>query len=146
MDDAEQPDEREQFLQRLFDEVIRPQLQELAEQMDGVDPEDLANADIDLTQLDIELPENIAEAHCEAIFLGSRDGAGVQETLQRIQEHLQEGLSLEYILHELTDVGIRGINRQQIGNMHINLVSMEPSREDDVQTPSADELRKLFER
>ena len=140
-------DGQREFLRRVFDELIRPQLKQLAKQMGGIDPEDLEDAEIDITQLGMgieALDGDLNVAGGEALLLGGHDPEKVQEVMEQVHRYLREGLSLQYIIQELTDVSIAGMSSSRIGNIRVNMVAIDP-RPNEIETPSPEELRDMFE-
>lgn len=116
------PEERDRIINEIIEQVIRPQLDEMT--------------------------DKFSDPQGEAFVFGGNDEEQAKETMERLQALLQEGLSMDYILQEMTDLGLTGNIARQVGDMTINFISIDADAPnvDDAETLSADELRAMFER
>lgn len=145
----DEPSEDDSFLSELFEHLIIPQIARIQERLNELDPEDLANGPIDLGLLDIDLPEDLSDAFIDlegqALVVGGRDEEPVRQLMEAMQTHLSNGLSLDYILQEMTDLDISSFQHRQFGAISVNMVEVRSQSEQDTPALSAEELRQRFE-
>ncbi len=114
------PEERDRIINEIIEQVIRPQLEDM-------------NA-------------KFPDAQGEAFVFGGHDEDQAKETMERIQDLIKDGLSMDYILQEMTDLHLTGNIAKQVGDMTINFISIDADPDDECETLSAEELREMFER
>ncbi len=116
------PEERDRILDEIIEQVIKPQL----ESMTDMFPED---------------------AQGEAFVFGGHNEEQAKATLERIQSLLQDGLTMDYIISEMSDLNLQQSIAKNIGEMKINFINIDerPQPADAVENISADDLQKLFD-
>ena len=78
----------------------------------------------------------------KVLVFGGRDGIE-PDAIEDIQQHLQDGLDLPYILDELTDLEVRTSRETTIGGLVISYVELTP-RESTVEALSVEELEAMY--
>jgi hypothetical protein len=140
--DDDDPSENDE-LRRLIEDMIKPQVQRLVEQLQDMqisDPEQL-------THIDLDLPEGLEELGGEAMMVAGTDAEAMQDMLGTIRDKLQEGYSLDYILQEHTDLHFDRVGDKQVGNIHVSYLQMDASRQADAPHKlTAEQLREMFDR
>lgn len=115
------PDERERILNEIIEQVIKPQLEDMGTMF--------------------------SDAEGEAFVFGSTDKEQAEATMQKINDLLQDGLAIDYILQEMTDLHVNQHMSKQVGDMTVNFINIDQGKdnEEQVQALSPDELRDMFE-
>jgi hypothetical protein len=122
---------------------------------DFIDPDDFAN-DGELFQYILEqlikpkLREALGdEGDIEQVsgmvyVFGGRGGVEA-ETIERIRTLVTEGMDLDYVLREMTDLAVKETKETRYGELIVRYVELE--REDDeIEALSCDELEMMFKR
>lgn len=115
------PDERDRIINEIIEQVIRPQLEDMSDMF--------------------------PDAEGEAFVFGGKDETQAKETMERIQGLLKDGLSMDYIIQEMTDLHLTSNIAKQVGEMTINFVNIDSNTEhyNEDETLSAEELQKMFD-
>ena len=75
------------------------------------------------------------------MVFGGSDGVDPEE-ISNIQQRVQDGVDLSYILKEMTDLTIKNIRETTIKNLTVQYI--EQPKTDDIEPLSADELEDMF--
>ena len=114
------PDERDRILDEIIEQVIKPQLESMSDMF--------------------------PDAQGEAFVFGGHDEVQAKETLERIQSLMQDGLTMDYIISEMSDLNLQQSIAKNIGDMKINFINIDESaKPDDIQNLTADELEDMFD-
>ncbi|MFW5860364.1 MAG: hypothetical protein ACOCYP_10100 [Planctomycetota bacterium] len=115
----------EELLGYIIDHVVKPQLQQVLGDTEDLD-------EIDLSGM--------------AYIFGTRQGGHVAviEQVQRLQELVEQGLSLDYILAEMTDLDIVNVRESEYRGMAIRYIEVEPGIKDE--SLSADQIAAIYAR
>lgn len=115
------PEERERIINEIIEQVIKPQLEDMGAMFQ--------------------------DAEGEAFVFGSTDKDQAEETIQKINDLLQDGLNIDYILQEMTDLKVSEQFSKQVGEMTINFINIDQNKESDdaVESLSPEQLRDMFE-
>ena len=115
------PEERERIINEIIEQVIKPQLEDMGAMFQ--------------------------DAEGEAFVFGSSDKDQAEETIQKINDLLQDGLNIDYILQEMTDLKVSEQFSKQVGEMTINFINIDQNNEAEgqVESLSPEQLRDMFE-
>ena len=69
----------------------------------------------------------------------------MRHIIERIQELLHDGLDLDYVLREMTDLTVRTARETSFGDLQVRYVELA-QRENDTDPLSAEELEVMFRR
>lgn len=119
----------EELMRYVLENVVKPKLEEM-----GTSPgEGFDQADVNIEPFIISSDTTEENAP---------DISGLMET---IQNGLAEGLSLEYVLEEMTDLPIRQHMRDELDGMAVSLVQVGGQDPDAVKPIDAEALQRLFD-
>lgn len=116
----EQFESDEELFAFIIENVVKPQLQQALD----------------------EPGANLDDIDGKILVFGGTQGVDPEE-IAGIQERVQEGVSLEYILQEMTNLKIKNTREAMVNNLTVQYIELAPV-EDDLAIPSADDLEAMF--